>query len=161
MSVKDALAIALGLVLSLPFPSVLFIRVNARRLERRRRAARAAAHDALANALTHYRRAELHYIRRRLGSPGTSAARDAHAASFRERSAVQHALFLLRTASTDPRIVALAERAFELTGLIHDASTLEEATRDAARADQAVRDFVTATGATVHPTTARTELRDP
>ncbi|MFA1551607.1 hypothetical protein [Actinomadura chokoriensis] len=159
MSGTEALGIALGLVLSLPIPSTLYIRLNARRRNRRRRANQAAAHDALANALTHYRHAELHYIRQRLGSPGTPAARDAHAASFRERSTVQHALFLLRTASTDPRIVMLAERAFELTGGIHDAGTLEQASRDAAKADQAIRDFVTATGATVHPTTHQTDVR--
>ncbi|GAA1779875.1 hypothetical protein [Actinomadura chokoriensis] len=42
---------------------------------------------------------------------------------------------------TDPRILMLVERAFELTGQIHYAETPEQAAQDAAESIQALRDF--------------------
>lgn len=86
MSGKEVLLSALVFVLSLPVPSSVFVYFHTRRSEKEEQKAREAAHDALVNALPYYRRAELHYIRQRLEHPGTQAARDAHSASFRERS---------------------------------------------------------------------------
>ncbi len=161
MSGTEALAIALGIALSLPIPSSVFIYLRTRRREREQQKEREAAHDALVNWLPYYRRAELHYIRQRIEHPGTQAAREAHSASFRERSTAQGKLLDVRIAYTDPRILMLAQHAFDLTGQIHYAETLEQAAQDAAKAIEALRDFITATGATVHPTTPLTEVWPP
>lgn len=67
----------------------------------------------------------------------------------------------MRIAYTDPRIVTLAQRAFDLIGQIHYAETLEQAAQGAAESIQARRDFITFTGATVHPTTPSTEVWPP
>ncbi|QKW39017.1 hypothetical protein HUT06_37470 [Actinomadura sp. NAK00032] len=161
MSGTEALAIALGIALSLPIPSSVFLYLHTRRSEREQQKDREAAHDALANALPYYRRAELHYIRQHIEHPGTQSARDAHSASFRARSTAHLSLLRVRIANTDPHTVTLAQRAFDLTGQIHYAETLEQATQDAAGSIQALRDFITATGATVHSTTPLTELWPP
>lgn len=161
MSGKEVLLYALIFVLSLPVPSSVFIYFHDRRSKERKQKAREAAHDALANTLPHYRRAELHYIRQRVEHPGTQSARDARSASFRERTTAHLGLLEVRIAYTDPHIVTLAQRAFDLTGQIHYAETLEQAAQDAAKAIEALRDFITATGATVHPTTPLAEVWPP
>lgn len=71
------------------------------------------------------------------------------------------ALMKVRTAYTDPHIRMLAHRAFDLTGELHYAETPEQAAKDAAKAIEALHDFVTATGATVRSTTPQTDPWPP
>ncbi|WP_412520409.1 hypothetical protein K8Z49_20910 [Actinomadura madurae] len=158
MSATQALLTLLGLAMSISIPPCVFTYFKTRASERRDREEQAAARDALANALPYYRRVELAYIRLRLESPDTQAARDAHSASFRVRSSAHMALVGVRLYYTDPRILMLAQRAFDLTGEIHYAKTMEQAAEDALKSAQALLHFVTATNATVHALTPSTGI---
>ncbi|MCP9950554.1 hypothetical protein [Actinomadura madurae] len=162
MSATQVLLTVLVIALTTPtIPYSVLIFIHTRASERRHREEQAEARDALANTLPHYRRAELDYIRLRLESPDTQAARQAHSASFRERSSANMALMKVRTAYTDPHIRMLAHRAFDLTGELHYAETPEQAAKDAAKAIEALHDFVTTTGATVRSTTPQTDPWPP
>ncbi|SNT62074.1 hypothetical protein SAMN05443665_106827 [Actinomadura meyerae] len=144
------LAFGIGLMLSLLISAFVASFLSGRAERRLEEERLAEARDTLAYTLVHYRRAELDYIRLRLESPGTQAAREAHSASFRDRTSVNIAYKGVRIAYTDPHIRLLAQRAFDLTGEIHYSKTLEEAREHALEAAKALIDFVTATGASVH-----------
>ncbi|MCX3062993.1 hypothetical protein [Streptomyces beihaiensis] len=110
---------------------------------------RIAAYSAFGGMLFDFRRSQNDRWFRARESPGSAEAEASRFASYEARIAARQALVRVQLVCADPRLRGLAERAFEWTNCLHEATDAADRERRAQRSKDALAAFVEAAAPTV------------